>query len=143
MTGKQIWRHDTEIDVAAGGRGVCRGVSFFRTPAGVIECPTRILLGTVDNRLIALDAKSGQPCRSFGKDGAVDLSEGEGLDKFPRGWINPTSPPAIVHGTAVIGSYIIDDQSTHVPPGVIRGYDAVTGKLKWAFDPGRPDDRCV
>jgi quinoprotein glucose dehydrogenase len=140
VTGKQIWRHDTEIDVAAGGRGVCRGVSFFRAPAGVIECPTRILLGTVDNRLIALDAKSGQPCRSFGKDGAVDLSEGEGLDKFPRGWINPTSPPAIVHGTAVIGSYIIDDQSTHVPPGVIRGYDALTGKLKWAFDPGRPDD---
>ena len=140
VTGQQIWRHDTEIDVAAGGRGVCRGVSFFRAPAGVIECPTRILLGTVDNRLIALDAKTGQPCRSFGTDGAVNLSEGEGLDQFPRGWINPTSPPTIVHGTAVIGSYIIDDQSTHVPPGVIRGYDAVTGELKWAFDPGRPDD---
>jgi quinoprotein glucose dehydrogenase len=140
VTGKQIWRHDTEIDVAAGGRGLCRGVSFFRAPAGVNECPTRILLGTVDNRLIALDAKTGEPCRSFGKDGAVNLAEGEGLDKFPRGWINPTSPPAIVHGTAVIGSYIIDDQSTHVPPGVIRGYDAVTGNLKWAFDPGRPDD---
>jgi quinoprotein glucose dehydrogenase len=140
VTGKQIWRHESQIDVAAGGRGLCRGVSFFRAPAGVIECPTRILLGTVDNRLIALDAKTGQSCRSFGTDGAVDLGEGEGLDKFPRGWINPTSPPAIVHGTAVIGSYIIDDQSTHVPPGVIRGYDAVTGKLKWAFDPGRPDD---
>ena len=140
VTGKQIWRHDTEIDVTAGGRGVCRGVSFFRAPPAVVECPTRILLGTVDNRLIALDAKTGQPCHSFGKDGAVNLSEGEGLDKYPRGWINPTSPPAIVHGTAVIGSYIIDDQSIHVPPGVIRGYDAVTGELKWAFDPGRPDD---
>jgi quinoprotein glucose dehydrogenase len=40
----------------------------------------------------------------------------------------------------VIGAFIIDDQSTHVPPGVIRGFDAVTGTLKWAFDPGRPDD---
>ena len=30
--------------------------------------------------------------------------------------------------------------STRVPPGVIRGYDAVTGALKWAFDPGKPDD---
>ena len=140
VTGRQIWRHETKIDLSAGGRGLCRGVSFFRAPAGTGECPTRILTGTVDNRLIALDARTGEPCRTFGKDGAVDLSEGEGLDKFPRGWINPTSPPAIVHGTAVIGSYIIDDQSIHVPPGVIRGYDAVTGQLKWAFDPGRPDD---
>jgi quinoprotein glucose dehydrogenase len=140
VTGRQIWRHETKIDVSAGGRGLCRGVSFFRAPAGVGECPTRILLGTVDNRLIALDARTGMPCLGFGKGGAVDLSEGEGLGQFPRGWINPTSPPAIVHGTAVIGSYIIDDQSTHVPPGVIRGYDAVTGQLKWAFDPGRPND---
>jgi quinoprotein glucose dehydrogenase len=140
VTGKEVWRHETKIDVAAGGRGLCRGVTFFRAPAGAGECPTRILVGTVDNHLIALDAKTGEACRSFGNDGSVDLSEGEGLDKFPRGWINPTSPPTIVHGTAVIGSYIIDDQSTFVPPGVVRGYDPVTGALKWVFDPGRPDD---
>ncbi|HEX3754891.1 MAG TPA: membrane-bound PQQ-dependent dehydrogenase, glucose/quinate/shikimate family [Rhizomicrobium sp.] len=140
VTGRQIWRHDTKIDPNYGGRGVCRGVSFFRAPPGTGECPTRILFGTVDNRLLALDAKTGAPCRSFGDNGEVDLSQDEGLDRFPHGWINPTSPPAIVHGTAVIGSYIIDDQSIHVPPGVIRGYDAVTGQLKWVFDPGRPDD---
>ena len=87
-----------------GGRGVCRGVSFFRAPAGAAECPTRLLMGTVDNKLIALDAKTGETCRGFGKDGSVDLSEGEGLEPATRGWINPTSPPAIVHGTAVIGS---------------------------------------
>jgi quinoprotein glucose dehydrogenase len=140
VTGKQVWRHETKIDLAYGGRGLCRGVSFFRAPAGTAECATRLLVGTVDNHLIALDARTGAACRSFGKDGSVDLSEHQGLDKFPKGWINPTSPPAIVHGTAVIGSYIIDNQSTHVPPGVIRGYDAVTGALKWVFDPGKPDN---
>ncbi|HVW75644.1 MAG TPA: membrane-bound PQQ-dependent dehydrogenase, glucose/quinate/shikimate family [Rhizomicrobium sp.] len=140
VTGRQVWRHETKIDISAGGRGVCRGVTFFRAPAGVSECPTRILVGTVDNHLIAVDAKTGEACHGFGKDGSVDLSENEGLNKFPRGWINPTSPPTIVHGTAVIGSYIIDDQSTFVPPGVVRGYDAVTGKLKWVFDPGKPND---
>jgi quinoprotein glucose dehydrogenase len=140
VSGKQVWRHDTPIDASAGGRGVCRGVSFFRAPAGTVECLTRILVGTVDNRLIAVDAKTGATCHSFGNDGAVDLSDGEGLEPATRGWINPTSPPAIVHGTAVIGSFIVDNFSTRVPPGVIRGYDAVTGKLKWAFDPGRPDD---
>ncbi|HEX4273264.1 MAG TPA: PQQ-binding-like beta-propeller repeat protein, partial [Rhizomicrobium sp.] len=140
VTGKQVWRHDTKIDISAGGRGLCRGVTFFHAPAGVSECPTRILVGTVDNHLIAVDAKTGESCHGFGKDGSVDLSENEGLNKFPRGWINPTSPPTIVHGTAVIGSYIIDDQSTFVPPGVVRGYDPVTGKLKWTFDPGKPND---
>jgi quinoprotein glucose dehydrogenase len=139
VTGREVWRHDTPIDAALGGRGVCRGVSFFRAPAGTTECPTRILVGTVDNRLIALDANTGKSCSSFGKEGAVDLSEGEGLGKYAPGLINPTSPPAIVRGTAVIGSYVVDNMSTDVPPGVIRGYDAVTGKLKWAFDPGRPD----
>ena len=140
VTGKEVWRHDTPIDPAAGGRGVCRGVSFFRAPAGTAECPTRLLVGTVDNRLIAVDARTGATCHSFGTDGAADLSEGLGLDAATRGWTNPTSPPAIVHGVAVIGAFIVDNASTRVPPGVIRGYDAVTGKLKWAFDPGRPDD---
>ena len=115
-------------------------MSYFRAPQGTAECATRLLVGTVDNKLIAVDAKTGQTCRNFGKDGSVDLSEGEGLEPATRGWINPTSPPAIVHGTAVIGSFIVDNFSTRVPPGVIRGYDAVTGQLKWAFDPGKPDD---
>jgi quinoprotein glucose dehydrogenase len=140
VTGKEIWRHDTRIDADAGGRGVCRGVSFFRAPEGTAECATRLLVGTVDNKLIAVDAKTGATCHSFGQDGTVDLSEGLGLEPATRGWINPTSPPAIVHGTAVTGSFIVDNFSTRVPPGVIRGYDAVTGKLKWAFDPGKPDD---
>jgi quinoprotein glucose dehydrogenase len=138
-TGRQVWRHDTRIDMDAGGRGVCRGVSFYRA-ANASECATRLLVGTVDNKLIAIDARTGQTCRAFGKDGSVDLSEGEGLEPATRGWINPTSPPMIVHGTAVIGSFIVDNFSTRVPPGVIRGYDAVTGALKWAFDPGKPDD---
>ena len=139
-TGKQVWRHDTKIDAAMGGRGVCRGVSYYRAPGPVDACPTRILVGTVDNRLIALDAKTGESCSDFGDKGSVDLSDGEGLSRFAPGWINPTSPPAIVNGVAVIGAYIIDNAAVNVPPGVIRGYDAVTGKLKWAFDPGRPYD---
>jgi quinoprotein glucose dehydrogenase len=138
VTGKEIWRHSPLINDSLGGRGVCRGVSFFRAPSDIQECPTRILVGTVDNRLIALDGRTGKSCASFGNGGSVDLSEGEGLAKYPKGWINPTSPPAIIHGTAVIGSFIVDNKSIDVPPGVIRGYDAVTGKLKWAFDPGRP-----
>jgi quinoprotein glucose dehydrogenase len=55
-------------------------------------------------------------------------------------WAPPTSPPTVVNGVAVIGHYVVENQSTDVPPGLIRGYDATTGAFRWAFDPGRPDD---
>ena len=62
-------------------------------------CRAHFSWASVDNKLIALDAKTGEgSCRSFGIDGAVDLMEGIG--NFTRGWMNPTSPPTIVHGTA-------------------------------------------
>lgn len=138
VTGKQRWRNDPPIDFSRAGHAVCRGVAFFRAPPGTPECSTRILVGTADNRLIALDARTGAACRDFGDNGSVDLNAG--LGKFPPGWTNPTSPPVIVNGTAVIGAFIADNQSTHEPPGVVRGFDAVTGALKWAFDPGRPND---
>ncbi len=137
VTGEQRWRHDPLISENDGGHATCRGLAYFRAPVDVIDCRTRLLLGTVANRLIALDAKTGKPCESFGVHGTVDLLAGIG--EFPRRWSHPTSPPTIVNGTAVIGAYVVDNQSTQVPPGVVRGYDAVTGRLKWAFDSERAD----
>lgn len=138
VTGKQVWRFNAGVSDLDGGHPVCRGVTFFRAPPGVTDCPTRLLLGTLSNQLIALDAKTGRLCRGFGEGGRVDLREG--LGPFPRRWTHPTSPPTIVNGVAVIGAYVVDNQSTDAPSGVIRGYDAVTGQFRWAFDPGRPDD---
>jgi quinoprotein glucose dehydrogenase len=138
VTGKQLWRHDPVIDEESGGHSVCRGVTFFRAPEGVTDCPTRVLLGTVTNKLIALDARTGQACSGFGNGGEVDLLVGMG--DFPRRWFHPNSPPVIVNGVAVVGAYVADNQATAMPPGVVRGYDAVTGELRWAFDPARPDD---
>jgi quinoprotein glucose dehydrogenase len=139
VTGRQLWRHDPQFDEANVGHAVCRGVSFFRAPPGAPDCPTRILAATVSNKLIALDAKTGQACASFGANGQADLLEGRRPD-LPIRWSHPTSPPTLVRGTAVVGAYVVDNQSTEVPPGVIRGYDAVTGQLRWAFDPATPDD---
>lgn len=137
VTGKQVWRTDTLVRNSSGGHPACRGVTFFRAPTGAADCPTRIIAATIDNHLIALDAKTGAFCQGFGSGGRADLLEG--LGRIPQGWTHPTSPPTIVNGTAVIGAYVVDNQSTEVPPGVVRGYDAVTGTLKWAFDPARPD----
>jgi quinoprotein glucose dehydrogenase len=136
-TGKEKWRHDPGVNVAGVNHPVCRGVAFYRAPQPVADCPTRILSATVDNRLIAVDARTGMSCESFGDHGQIDLTAG--LGKFDKGWGYPTSPPVIVNGIAAVGGFVIDNQSTDEPPGVIRGFDAVTGKFAWAFDPEHPD----
>jgi quinoprotein glucose dehydrogenase len=70
--------------------------------------------------------------------GTVDLLEGFG-DPAP-GFVIVTSPPTIVQGVAVVGHLVRDGQRRDAPSGMIRGYDAVTGDLRWAWDMLRPDE---
>jgi membrane-bound PQQ-dependent dehydrogenase (glucose/quinate/shikimate family) len=100
-------------------------------------CQKRILFGTSDARLIAVDAVTGRACPGFGKGGTVDLLEG--LGPVPKGYVYPTSPPAVVNGVVVTGHWVADGMAAKGPGGVIRGFDAVTGALRWAWDPDRPD----
>lgn len=117
----------------------CRGVLFFRAPATVTDCPTRIITATADARLIALDARSGRRCAGFGRDGIVDLRDGLGDAPIPYYFV--TSAPALVRGRVVLGGWVMDGQYWGEPSGVIRAFDAVTGQLAWAYDAGRPDRR--
>src|SRR3546814_5840048 len=65
-TGKERWRFDPKVDpTGASAVTTCRGVAFHRVPDAT-DCPTRIITATFDDRLIALDAKPGSPCESFG-----------------------------------------------------------------------------
>jgi glucose dehydrogenase len=50
-----------------------------------------------------------------------------------------TSAPTIVRGVIVTGHQVLDGQRRDAPSGVIQGYDAVTGALRWAWDMARPD----
>ena len=138
-TGAEIWRFDPQISTDNLGMVACRGVSFYEAGAEVSpECPKRIILGTLDSRLIAVNAENGALCTSFGDGGAVNLLEGFGEEIAP-GMAYPTSPPTIVNGVAVIGQFVLDFLSKDSPSGVVRGYDAVTGDLRWAWDAARPD----
>jgi quinoprotein glucose dehydrogenase len=110
------------------------------TPAALspdAPCATSIIWGTLDARLLAIDARTGQPCADFGTDGAVNLLDG--LGETVPGWYAMTSPPTIVNGVAVVGAQVKDGQAEDAPSGVIRGYDARTGALAWAWDMGAPD----
>ena len=139
-TGREIWRYTTpgfeKLDFSMLFGGKCRGVSYYETPLPVTDCPKRILFSTGDGYLMAVDAATGRRCRSFGQDGAVDMGIGMGTLPSPTGAIlaAPSSPPAIVNGVAVIGQSVSDLGSLDAPSGVIRGYDAETGALRWAWD---------
>ena len=136
-TGRELWRFRAKLDPRRVYGGVCRGVTYHRIEGAEGPCSERIFTATMDGRLIALDATTGQPCHAFGKDGSVDLLVGMG--KVSGGYYAVTSPPHIAGGRVVVGGRILDGQHVREPPGAIRAYDAVTGKFSWAFDPGRPD----
>jgi quinoprotein glucose dehydrogenase len=100
-------------------------------------CATRIIEGTLDARLIAVDARTGKPCADFGDNGQVDITVGMG--KTSPGMVSITSAPVIVRGVVVTGHQVLDGQRRWAPSGVIQGFDAITGELRWAWDMMRPD----
>jgi quinoprotein glucose dehydrogenase len=139
-TGKEWWRYDPKVsDDAIPYGATCRGVAFYENSSAPPDqlCAQRIIEGTLDARLIAVDAKTGKLCPDFGKGGTVSLTDGIG-ETVP-GWYSNTSAPTIVRNIVVMGAQVQDGQAEDAPSGVIRGYDAVTGKLAWAWDMGHPD----
>ncbi len=134
-TGKELWRSKPPVDFTGVAVRRCRGVSYAQV-AGEGLCSQRILMGTLDDKLAAFDVRTGRLCPGFGRNGVVDLKQGSGRN--PPGFRFVSSPPAIVRGIAVVGSFVFDNQTTDSVPGVIRGYDVVTGELRWAWSVMHP-----
>lgn len=137
-SGVQRWRFDPQGETAALTHSSCRGVAYHEQPSASGLCATRILHGSLDGRLWALDAKSGQPCPEFGEQGSVSLREG--LSNPEIGY-HMTAPGTVAKGVVVVGAWIPDNQSVTEPSGVVRAYDVVSGALVWAWDMGQPDRR--
>lgn len=136
VTGRERWRFDPHIDRArhyseASSRGVSvwESTDTHRTGA----CRRRVFTGTLDARLLALDADNGRPCAEFGERGAVDLTRG--IRIRDAGAYLVTSPPAVYANIIVVGSAIGDNRASDLERGVIRAYDAESGAQLWSFDP--------
>jgi quinoprotein glucose dehydrogenase len=140
VTGRQLWAYDSNVPKDKGyGDFANRGVSTWVSPSG----QRRVFIATIDARLIAVDAATGKPCADFGDNGIVNLRVG--LRIAPRGFADyeQTSPPAIAGNTIIVGSGIADNGSVSQPSGEVRGYDVVTGKLKWTWDPIPQDPKSL
>ena len=139
-TGRQRWRFDPQVpDTAIPYTAACRGVSYYAVPGAdaAQACATRIIWGTLDARIFAIDARTGRLCQDFGSNGRVDAKIGMG--DTPDGYVSINSPPTIVRGVVVTGHQVLDGQNRWAPSGVIQGFDAVTGRLRWAWDMMHPD----
>ena len=133
-TGAEKWRFDPEVarDFLLPN---CRGVSSWRSGRSGV-CEHRILVGTLDARLIALDAETGKRCADFGEGGEVDVTQR--ISKHAPTEYSITSPPAILGDLAITGSLVLDNQRTDAPSGVVRAYDVRTGEQRWAWNPLPP-----
>lgn len=142
-TGKQLWRYRHRMrDIEPTGNGyACRGLAFWTDAEAKSRnstCRDRVLMGTNDLKLVAIDAHSGRTCRSFGSEGIVEIDPGKPL--IHPGEVQITSPPVIAGETVIVGSAIGDGMRQSAPSGAVRAFDARTGAQRWAFDP-IPRDR--
>lgn len=129
-TGRTLWVYDP----GSWKRGYPTSKGFLHR--GVAYWNGRVLIGTGDNRLIALDAATGKPVPGFGTAGEVDLraAAGESRAGEPAGLIGVTSPPLVCRDTVIVGQYINDRVvRTPMPVGTIMAFDAATGHHKWTF----------
>jgi glucose dehydrogenase len=111
--------------------GPHRGIAYWegegRSASGAPE--TRILFGTTDGRLVALDARTGRAVRTFGDSGAVNLRTGmTGV----AGSYTMTSPPAIWRDLVITGA-LVPETASRGPSGDVRAFDVRTGTLVWRF----------
>ena len=135
-SGRERWRFDPHIERARRyAEASARGVTVWTAgdAAGSGACRHRVFTGTLDARLLALDADTGQVCSDFGAGGQVDLTRD--LHIRDAGEYLVTSPPAVFGKFVIVGSAIGDNRAAQTERGVIRAYDAVSGVQLWSFDP--------
>jgi quinoprotein glucose dehydrogenase len=146
-TGEHKWDFDPGITAASVPyTPSCRSMSYYEDPSSASApgattsamCNRRIIFGTLDARVIELDAQTGQRCTDFGKNGEVSLTEDMG--KVYHGYVSITSPPVVIRDTIVVGHTTVDGQRAFGPAGVTKAYNVKTGELKWAWDAAAPND---
>jgi quinoprotein glucose dehydrogenase len=124
-TGREIWSFDpAKYNNGNVVRLRNRGVVHWKGNAG-----TRIF-HFVRDRVYAVDAKTGALITTFGTDGFIDLRQNLGVDPASA-VIEMTSPGAVYKDILIIASRV--NESYDASPGHIRGYDTVTGAMKWIF----------
>ncbi len=137
VTGELMWVHserEGERGAASPRQLSGRGLSWWSKGT-----EQRILYVTPGYRLIALDARTGQPVPGFGTAGVVDLKQDFDQDVRPdlvSGEAGLHSAPVIAGDTIIIGTAFREGftpAKMQNNVGYVRAYDVRTGKRLWTF----------
>lgn len=138
-TGAELWTFDPDLDRTDEHHSMVtsRGLSVWtdESRARGEECAARVFLASYDARLFALDAATGMPCSDFADGWGVDLGVGVARIEGRRNQLRHSAPPTVIGDLVVVGSTIFDGIYADAPSGVVRGFDARTGELRWAWEP--------
>jgi len=129
-TGAERWSYNTNSTLEALTQPALknRGVAYWESGAEG-PCEKRVLVGTMDATLHAVDADTGAPCADFGENGVLNVNKwNETNAVFPFSLLQP---PTVVGDTILIGWSGKDWAYTIEPPGNLLAVDARTGELLW------------
>src|SRR3569833_1683236 len=127
-TGKEKWAFNpagnTNSSPMNFGMNNNRGVTYKQ------EGNDRRILYCAGSNIYAINATNGEPKKTFGDNGKVDLHNDLGRDAKTM-YVTSTSPGIIYNNLFIIGTRV--NETADAAPGHIRAYDVRTGKLKWVF----------
>ena len=135
-TGEMLWMHQEH----EGPRGESaprklsgRGLAYWTDGKG----DSRIIYVTPGYQMLALDAKTGIPVKTFGKNGIVDLKlEDDQVMDPVKGEIGLHATPVVAKNVVIIGAAHLPGsapKSRQNEKGYVRGFDVRSGKRLWIF----------
>lgn len=135
-TGQSKWVYDSQSTLKALTQpGLkTRGVSYWQAanPQPGTACEKRVYLGTMDARIHAVDADTGQPCTDFGDNGIVNINQWNTTnDVWP---LSVLQPPTVSGDQLFVGWAGWDWQYQKSPPGTVFALDARTGEKNWELN---------
>ena len=136
VTGELLWmyRIDEGKRAAAAPRQLSgRGVAYWTDGKG----DERIFMVTIGYQLVSLEAKTGIPVRTFGRNGVLDLKQNNDQVLDPiTGEIGVNTGPIVAKDVVIVGAAHRAGgapRSKTNAKGYIRGFDVKTGKRLWIF----------
>jgi quinoprotein glucose dehydrogenase len=136
-TGEMLWMHSEDEGrrgTNAIRNGAGRGLAYWTSAD---RSDQRVIYVTPGYRLLALDARTGIPIPTFGRNGAIDLKlDNDQEIDLDTGEIGLNATPLIVGDVVVIGAAHRPGSAPRTmknAKGYVRGYDVRTGKRLWIF----------
>ena len=120
-SGKEIWQFGDSIKV---WHSTSRGVSYWQ------KNDDRRILFTRGADLFALNALTGEPVKSFGTNGRIDLRSGM-AESAKNQFVISNTPGTIFKDLIVMPLRL--SEGVGAPPGDIMAFNVISGKVEWVF----------